>query len=135
MFADAVNEGPMLTALNAMIGACVMLNGYGSMGAMKHILFSGNESTDRESMLPARNRLQQAIQASTSANVAEVLKYESRFLNARHEAHKPLIEVKAIVYGAVMGAGTAARKKDATEIAAKAALDNPLLPELLEKGK
>ena len=82
-------------------------------------------------MVSPRSKLQQVVQQRVKNRYEDVVKFESRFLNAPNEVHKARIEVTVFVAGVMLGRDVAGNKTDATQAACQQALNDSRLEDVL----
>lgn len=125
------SSGPVETTLNALIGAVVIRHGFDACGQLDQLLFSGADVSPEAKQIAASSRLQTKINAVLRGKFASPLKVKDEFLTPPSQMHNAQIQVTIEFGGVVIGQHVASRKKDAKEAACEAALNNPVLDELL----
>lgn len=125
---DADKGGPLIDTLNSVIGALTMCYGLGACRPIEAMLFSGRTEP---AVVSPRSKLQQVVQQRVKNRYEDVVKFESRFLNAPNEVHKARIEVTVFVAGVMLGRDVAGNKTDATQAACQQALNDSRLEDVL----
>jgi len=132
-FEDATEIAPIVSTINAFIGAVFVDFGLGACHPLETTLFGGYKHDDTLTDLHARSKLQTVIQAVVKNRYNELLQLETKSLTPPSQAHNPRVEVTVRLAGTEIGRAVAKRKKDAVEQAATKALANPSLAEILDR--
>ena len=130
-FKNVDSSGPVETTLNALIGAVVVRHGFDACGQLDQLLFSGADVNPEAKQIAASSRLQAKINAVLRGKGGSPFNVKDAYLTPASKMHSAQIQVTIEFGGVVIGQHVASRKKDAKEAACEAALNNPVLDELL----
>ena len=134
-FEHATEIAPIVSTINAFIGAVFVEFGLAACRPLETELFGGYKDDEALTKLHARSKLQTVIQAVVKNRYNELLRLETKSLTPPSQAHNPRVEVTFLLAGTEIGRAVAKRKKDAVEQAATKALANPSLSEILDRLK
>jgi dsRNA-specific ribonuclease len=134
-FRGATEAQPTIVSVNALIGAVFTKHDFEACRPLETLLFPDVTKDIGVDYLSPISKLQAMIQGVVKNRYTELFQVSTTSLNPPSEAHNPRIEVKLVMAGTVIGKAVAKRKKDAMEEACKMALENPLLPGILDTLK